>query len=194
MATTAAERKARQRQREREAVTVQPPEQWGERHCLAVLADAGMRADAGRAAWERLGDIHGWRDSHTHAARDSHAAKMPDTAREAAAELTRRVEQGEQMHKVLRSIAMRATNADVRWGTLAVPADLVPGPGEVAVAMRGGTRSDGYTKKLMDRAGLQRRDDIGAWCGVTSPATAAKLVERTKTTTATVVLREGTPA
>ena len=95
------------------------------------------------------------------------------------------------MHKVLRSLAMRATNADVRWGPFDVPADLMPGPGEVAIAMRMGTKENGHTRRMIGRAGLQRRDDIAAWCGIVSRDTADKLAARQKTTTATVMLRAG---
>jgi hypothetical protein len=104
-------------------------------------------------------------------------------------EIAARTKAGEQLHKVLRSLAMRATNEDARWGPLSVPADLQPGVGEVAIAMRCGAKSNGYTRKLIGQAGLLRRDDIGAWCGIVSAEVAAKLAARTKTTTATVVRR-----
>lgn len=117
----------------------------------------------------------------------------PQTAHAALREIAQRTRAGEPLHKVLRSLAMRATNEDVRWGPLAVPDDLVPGPGEVAVAVRTGSRSNGYTRKLIDRAGLQRRDDIAAWCGIVSRDVADKLAARANTTTATVVERVGEP-
>jgi|GEM_PF-6031753 len=86
---------------------------------------------------------------------------------------------------------MRATNQDARWAPLVVPEDLQPVPGEVAVAIRTGSRSNGYTRKLIDRAGLQRRDDIGAWCGIVTREVADKLAGRANTTTATLVERVG---
>ena len=104
-------------------------------------------------------------------------------------EIAARTKSGEPLHKVLRSLAMRATNEDARWGALFVPDDLQPGAGQVAIAMRCGSRTNGYTRKLIDRAGLKRRDDINAWCGIVSADMAAKLEARTKTTSATVVVR-----
>ncbi len=65
---TAAERKARQRERDQLLIAEASPDQWTERHCLAILADPRWRTGNGamaRSAWERLGDLRGWRDGHT---------------------------------------------------------------------------------------------------------------------------------
>lgn len=115
----------------------------------------------------------------------------PQSTHAALREIAARTRAGEPLHKVLRSLAMRATNEDARWAPLAVPDDLQPGPGEVAIAVRTGSRSNGYTRKLIDRAGLQRRDDIGAWCGIVAKEMADKLAARAETTSATVVQRAG---
>ncbi|ALG69915.1 hypothetical protein VY88_10600 [Azospirillum thiophilum] len=115
----------------------------------------------------------------------------PQAIHAALREIAARTRDGEPLHKVLRSLAMRATNQDARWAPLAVPDDLQPAPGEVAVAIRTGSRSNGYTRKLIDRAGLQRRDDLGAWCGIVTRDMADKLAARAETTTATVVERAG---
>lgn len=113
----------------------------------------------------------------------------PANTHDALKEIAKRTRAGEPLHKVLRSLAMRATNEDARWAPLAVPDDLQPGPGEVAIAMRCGSRTNGYTRKLIDKAGLQRRDDIAAWCGIVSRDMADKLAARAATTSATVVQR-----
>ena len=111
----------------------------------------------------------------------------PEQAHPALREIASRTRAGEPLHKVLRSLAMRATNEDVRWGPLTVPAELVPGPAEVAIAVRGGKMSNGYTRKLISKAGLVRRDDIGAWCGIVSRDIADRLSSQAKGTTTTVV-------
>ncbi|KAA0680281.1 hypothetical protein [Roseomonas genomospecies 6] len=133
-----------------------------------------------QARWKASLETHGVRQVNILA---------PEHAHGALREIATRTRAGEPLHKVLRSLAMRATNEDVRWGPLAVPADLVPEPGKVAVAIRTGRRSNGYTRKLIDRAGLQRRDDIAAWCGIVSKEMADKLAARAETTSATVALR-----
>lgn len=58
---TAAERKRRQRERMEEAINEQPSSEWDEATCLWVLQRKDWKHGAiGEAAWERLGEIHGY--------------------------------------------------------------------------------------------------------------------------------------
>ncbi|MCG5530954.1 hypothetical protein LRD18_08720 [Halorhodospira halochloris] len=68
MARNAAERKAEQRARLETAVAEQEPDEWNETVCLHVLASPRWRSgEIGKAAWERLGELRGYKSS-----RDSH--------------------------------------------------------------------------------------------------------------------------
>jgi hypothetical protein len=60
--TTAAERKRRQRERDRTTVWDTPTDQWPERVAVLVLTDPDLRKaeTLARAAWHRLGKIRGW--------------------------------------------------------------------------------------------------------------------------------------
>lgn len=58
-AMTAAERKRRQRTRDRAAISELPISQWSERQCLIVL-NGHYGQPLQRAAWRQLGKLRGW--------------------------------------------------------------------------------------------------------------------------------------
>ena len=92
-----------------------------------------------------------------------------------------------------RLVAGETLDAAYRAVSLKVPPDLIPGPGEVAVAVRTGKRTTGYTHRLIARAGLVRRDDADGLVGIVSKSMADRLTARANGVSTTVVRRESPP-
>lgn len=62
---TAAERKRNQRAKLETRVNEEPSSEWDESVCLYILQSPRWRDGAiGRAAWQRLGELRGYCESH----------------------------------------------------------------------------------------------------------------------------------
>lgn len=111
----------------------------------------------------------------------------PAEAHPALKEIARRARSGEPLATVLASVARRTGNQARAVPPLAVPADLQPEPGAVALAMRLHRKASGSVWKRVREAGLSRSKPAAAWVGVLPAAAADVLARRVAASGGTVV-------